>query len=449
MRGMQARRQDFVLGLTAIVLFSLFIGTVLFIAQPRRGATRQIVVEFPHERGLSPLKAGSAVLLSGAIEVGQVKRVEIRQVGSTGPGSAPRTVVVAVAQVDASLPLYGDCQITTDMPLIGGTGTIVITNVGTPGIPLPDGPIEGQPPQGMAAFAQVSRRLTAPGGLIDRLERALDPDAAGSLLAKLSATLSDVNAITASLRQELTPAQRNTLLSKLHLILDDVNATTASIREQMQEEGGTSLMARLQRALDTLHSALSEALLALQENRPVLRQTLASVEHSTRRVDEELLPRLSKELDGQQAGSLLAKIHAALDRMNAALADVQVAAEAGKRMVVLNRPAVDRLIQNLHIASEDLTLGVREVVLDPSRLIWGPGPARENRLVLLSAARDFVQAAAYLDDAAARLEAIQQAGGGHEILALPEQELEAVREALRSAFARFEQAEKYFWEQMK
>jgi len=447
---MQVRRQDFVLGLTAIVFFALFIATVLFIAQPRRGATRQIVVEFPHERGLSPLKAGSPVLLSGAIEVGRVKRVEIRQVSDETPGkSTPRTVVVAVAQIDASLPLYGDCQITTDMPLIGGTGTMVIANVGTPGVPLPDGPIEGQPPQGMAAFAQVSRRLTAPGGLVDRLERALDPDAAGSLLDKLSTTLSDVNAITASLREELTPAERKTLLSKLHLILDDVNATTASIREQAQAEGGTSLMARFHGALDTLHAGLSEGLLALQENRPVLRQTLASVEHTTRVVDQELLPQLSKELDAREAGSLLAKIHTALDRVNGALADVQVVTDAGKRMVVLNRPAVDRVIQNLHIASEDLTLGVREVVLDPSRLIWGPGPARENRLRLLTAARDFVQAAAYLDDAAARLEAVQQASGGAQTLAVPEQELEAVREALRSAFARFEQAENYFWEQMK
>lgn len=61
---------------------------------------------------------------------------------------------------------------------------MVIANVGTPDVPLPPDHIDGLPPQGMAAFALLSRRLLAEGGLVDRLDTALDPDVEGSLLTR-------------------------------------------------------------------------------------------------------------------------------------------------------------------------------------------------------------------------------------------------------------------------
>ena len=398
---MKARRQDFILGIVAIIFVALFVGTVLFVAPSLREDTRPIVVQFRHEDGLAPLKSGSMVLLSGALEVGHVTDVEYREVDG-------HTLIVVAAEIVKSLPLYGDCEITTDMPLVGGAGTMVIVNVGTPGVKLPNGPITGAPPQGMAAFASVSRRLTAQGGLVDRLDRMLDPDAEGSLLNKVMLSLADVNAMTMELRTQLSAEEQQTLLGKLHLILSDLNATTSAVREQLQVDSSASLLAKVHTALDTVHSSLSEVLGMLTENRPAVRNTLASVEHATRIIDEEMIAKLRAEFDPESPTSLLAKLHVAMDHMNASLADVQVVAESGKRMLLLNRPEVESIVANAKEMSEELSLGVKELRLNPAKLIWGPPSAQADKLGVLTAARDFAQAATYLDDAAARLEAIME-----------------------------------------
>ena len=67
---------------------------------------------------------------------------------------------------------------------------------------------------------------------------------------------------------------------------------------------------------------------------------------------------------------------------------------------------------------------------------------------MFDAARSFAEAAMYLDDAAARLEAMTQHAGATRTPAQT-QELRRIREALRDAFGRFEQAERYLWEQMR
>lgn len=447
---MAGRKQDFVLGLTVIALFALFLATVLFLAPTMRAATRPIVVHFRHEDGLAPLKEGSLVLLSGAIEVGYVKRVEAAEREIESPrGPRRHTVIIVEAEVDVSVPLYGNCEITTDMPLVGGSGTMVIVNVGTPDVPLPPDHIDGLPPQGMAAFASLSRRLLAKGGMVDRLDTMLDPDAEGSLMNKVMFSLADINALTAALRTQLGVQEQKTLLGKVHLVLDDLNRTTATIRDQMQADTGASLLAKLHAALDALHADLTEGLAMLQENRPAVRHTLASIEHAARVMDEELLANLRTELDPANPQSLLAKLHGSMDGINASLADVQVMTDTGKRMLVLSRPRIEGILANVTEMSEVLTQTSRDIQRNPAKLLKGPGKGQESRLGVLTAAHDFAQAATDLDSAAARLQAILELGPADARVPDSDEEVRAIYEALRSAFDKFERAEAFFWKEMK
>jgi hypothetical protein len=448
--AMKTQRQDLVLGLVAIALLGLFLATVLFLAQRVGGVRRPIVVHFRHEDGLSPLKAGSQVLLSGAIEVGVVKEVEVREL-EVGPAGAPRrqTVVIARAEIDESLPLYGDCEITTDMPLIGGSGTMVIVNVGTPGVPLPADHLWGQPPQGLAAFAALSRRLTAEGGIIDRLDRMLDPDADGSLLNKVMLSLMDINAITGELRTQLTAAERESLLRKVHLIMDDLNATTAAIRQQTDAAHAGALLARFNAVLDVAHGSLAEVLGMLEEGRPLVQETLVSVEHAARVIDQEMVANVRGELDPTDPGSLLSELHTAMARVNGSLAEIQALSATGNRMLVLSRPQIERVLANLREVSEELTLASKDIRLNPSKLLWPPKDREASKLDVFAAARDFAQAATYLDEAAARLQAVMDVAPEGEMRATADPEVRAILDSLQGAFERFERAEAFFWEQMK
>ena len=60
--------QDFVLGTVVLALVALLLGTVMFIYPTFGGDVRPLVVEFDHVAGISPVKKGSPVLLSGALQ---------------------------------------------------------------------------------------------------------------------------------------------------------------------------------------------------------------------------------------------------------------------------------------------------------------------------------------------------------------------------------------------
>jgi len=447
---MKTRQQDFALGLTAIVFLVLFVATIVFLASAYRGATQTIVVHFRQEAGLAPIKPGSPVLLSGAIDVGQVTKVEPREITVESPrGPQRRAVIVVEAEIDRAIRLYGNCEITTDMPLVGGSGTLVIANIGTPDVPLTDRPIEGLPPQGLAAFSAVSRRLTAEGGLVDRLDRMLDPEADGSLLNKVMQSLADVNAVTGELRTQLSVAEQRTLLGKIHRILDDLSATSTALREQMRADNAAGVLAKVNAGLDVLHHDLSELRTLLAENRPVLHSTLTRIEHTARVVDDELIAGLRAEFDPRSSTSLLGKLHVAMDRVNASLADIQAMSDAGQRVLVLNRPQIEAILGNLKEMSAELTQASKELRLNPSKLIWGPPEPQKGKLDIFMAARDFAQAATLLDDAAARLQAILQVRPAGTPLADTDQEVHEIYESLRGAFERFQRAEAFFWDQMK
>jgi ABC-type transporter Mla subunit MlaD len=448
---MRQRQQDFVLGLTAIVFLGLFLGTVIFL-YPNLGARGQeLVIHFRHEDGMAPLKPGSAVLLGGSIAVGHVRDIHIAAVqDKPGAGRPEHTIFVVRTEVEAGLKLYGDCQITTDQPAIGGSGFVTILNVGTPGHLLVQ-PIEGRAPQSFqAAIGSLSRQLLAEGGLVDQLNDAVNPKLEGSLMFKVMAIVDNLTAMTRELRTQLDPEQQKTLLAKLHLILDDVAAATTMLRAQLKDGDETAALEKMHIALDRLQEGLTQANTLLADTRPLIMDTLTSVAHSAQTLDQDLLVRLQHEMDPESPTSLTGKSHRAMDQMNASLDNLVTLSADGQRMLAVNRPTIEEAVRNLKATSEALLHGVQEVALNPSKLIWGPGSQRGKQELAFQAARSFADAASELNDATGRLEAVMRTlPSGGPLTAANAEELETVRAALRASFERFERAETALWDLLK
>lgn len=446
---MKSRNQDFALGIVVLAFLALFVGTILFITPRWTGPTKSYTVDFAHDRGVAPLKPESPVLLAGAIQVGKVVEVGPFSKAPQRAGE-PRQLLIRVRiAVDDELDLYDDCEITTDQPPVGGGGVVVITSTGKSGRPQPlSQPIRGLPPQSFAAaIGNLSRALLGPGGIVEKVDRAVDAESPGSLMQKLLATLDDVNRITASLKTELSTHEQQTLLAKLHGILDNVVLTTQRLSQQVDAQDGAAVLAKVHTALDHLTTALREIQGLVGENRPVVLETLGHVQSMTRAMDESLTPVFQREFARDDPDSLLNQVHRSFETLNRSLNDVAAITGDTRVLLASNRPAVQRVVDNMKETSDKLRVGVQELLLAPWRL-FSPPASELKRLDVFEAARQFAEAASHLDDACLRLEAIVKASseGGP---SASREEIRQVQQGLQAAFERFRNAESYLWEKMK
>jgi ABC-type transporter Mla subunit MlaD len=449
---MKSRRQDLMLGIVVLVFLALFVGTVLFVYPTLSGDTRQISVRFRHEQGLAPVKPGSPVLLSGALQVGKVLDVRTGLEPAKSPdGRDEHLVIIVDAEIEADLKLFQGCEITTSQPPVGGGGVLVIRDVGAPSAAEVTGPIDGLPPLGLsAAIDTLTEQVLGPDGLLRKVDGLLDASAEGSLASKIGKSLDDVNAMTRTLRGQLDPGEQDALITKLHSIMQNVNDTTAALRAQLATGEGdkATLIARVHLVLNELESGLAEANAMLKENRPAVRQTMASVESVTRQMDGELLAAVKTELNRDDPSALLGKLHASMDRINTSLDNVVTVTDTGRKLVVMNRPLVEGTLENLKEASDQAKSLLMEIVLHPWRL-WRPPTEEVKKSDAFVAAQHFAEAATRLDDAASRLQAVVASSPPDGDLLGSQDEIRAIQDSLKSAFERFQTAEDYLWEQMK
>lgn len=446
-------RQDFILGFTTLAILSILVGSILFLV-PRVGqATRSIEVHFKHTDGMAPLKKGSPVTLNGALPVGKVTSIELidRPANPAIGGTSELTVVVR-AEVWQSVTLWADCQITTDAPPIGGGGALVILDIGTIGRKLDfSKPITGLRPQSLqATVAQLSRRLLGPGGIVENIENAVSPSANDSIVARILVSLADVNAMTQQLRMQMTPAEETSLLAKIHRITDDIVSTAASLRAQTEGGNETAVLAKVHAILDHVLAGLREITETVQENRPLVKATMTHVEETTRAVNEQMIRALLAEFNREDPGALLGKLHVAMAHLTTSLENVEVVTDTGRRIVVLNRPLIDSTLANFKSTSDELKAAMVELRLAPWKILFKPTPEEIRQMGVFEAARMFAEAAAYLDDASARLEAARAISPGADGAAhLDDDDLRSIREVLRGAFDRFEKAENYLYEKIQ
>ncbi len=447
---MESTKQDFLLGLTVLVMVALLVGSFFFLMEGPlfKPETRQLVVHF--EEGIARLKAGSPVLLRGAVDVGDVASVDL--LGGSGR-DLTKPIIVITAEIERDkITLFKDCRLTTSEGVIGGGGSLVILDVGTPerGVLPEDQPVDGEPPQSFqAAINQLSERVLGPGGLLEDVEFALDRDRAGSLMYKILVSLDDVNAMTGSLRRELTAGEQEALIGQLHSILDNVNQLTGSLREQVDPQLRESLLAQIHVMLTRMNEMVVRAQELVDESAPRLASALTHVESAARTLDESILGPLAAEFDASAEGTLLAKVHTSMDSVVATLGNVEAVSRQGREMIVLQRPALARTIGNLKAASETLAAGLNEIRTQPWRLLNPPTEAEKSRIIAFEAARQFAQAARRLDDVTTQLEALEATATDDGTVYADPATVERIRVELEQAFKRFEQAEAYLWQEMR
>ncbi len=443
---MKLKSQDFVLGVVVVAMIVLFVGSVTFLAPRAAILMRTVEVRFEHDSGLTPIKPGSPVVLGGALQVGKVIGVR-REYASDGM----RLMIVATLSLDSDLQLYEDVEITTDQPPVGGTGIVVIRTVGSPGTkPHLGGPIDGLPPQSLAAaIGLLSAQVLGPNGLLAKVDRELDAERADTFAFKVRASLDDVNAITGELRRQVDAGQSSSLLGKMHSVMDGVSESIGEVRTALGRSGASGLLARVDTLLESLGHAVESARAMLEENRAPLRSTVARLESASATLNDDLLASVRAEMDRENPDGLLGKLHRGMDRLNAGLADLESSADGVEHLVTVSGPQLERTLANARAMSEQLKLASDEIRVAPWRLLYRPSAGETQKMSVFEAARTFAEAATYLDDAAARLEAVTASAARRPDDAAAQAEVRAIRDAVREAFARFQKAETYLYEQLR
>jgi ABC-type transporter Mla subunit MlaD len=258
--------------------------------------------------------------------------------------------------------------------------------------------------------------------------------------------LDDLNEVTGHVARQVNPDQREALMNKLHLVLDNVNATTASLRAEMATTTEGVLLAKVHDALDSVNRGLAEVTGMLEENRPVVHETLLGVERTTRTLEHEIAAPIAAELNRENVRSLLAQLHMSFELINTSLADIQEVSSRARTIVTLNEDRFNRLITDVSETAVHLKSASKDLRRNPWRLFYRPSLEETKQLNIFDAAREFAEAAARLDDSAARLDALIKLHGGQVPADAPE--LAEIAGRLKETFEDYTQAEEALWKQL-
>lgn len=446
---MAKERNHFSLGLWVIVVFVLFFGGLIFIGGQSWGQQlRDYVVRFPATYALPDEIKPGAFVYCGALSVGRVEQVELREGDSE---LEPPLWAYLHIQVDRVVPLRSDCRIVARGPLLGGTGKLIILDPGQQGALLESGAvIEGAETGSFeAALDALNAELDAsrPASLLALVKTQLDPADAGSVVAKIHRSLDDVNEATARLAMQLDSAEQDALLAKLHEILNNVNLTTRRLKSEMETETDATMLFKIHAALDSVNSGLTDAAGILNENRPVIRDTLAGVRRTTDTIENDVVGPITEELNRANVSSLLSELHASVKVANESLAAIRDVSNRARSLAVANEERIDRLLADVAETAAHLKGASKDLRRNPWRLFYRPSLEETKQLNIFDAAREFSEAAARLDDSSARLRIVLEQHGG----SLPSDapELKPILDHLEQTFEDYTQAEQALWDQLE
>jgi len=444
---MPAERNAFKLGLTMILFIVLLVGILVFFA-PRGGGDVVFTVCYPHNRLTTVLKPGGLVRCGGDT-VGSVVSLELKEMKDPASGM-PTLFTLITFRVDSRIGLREDCRITPVGPLLGEGGQLVIQDRGDGKVLAEGQMIKGNPGADLTNLMQIvadQLDVKEPTSLLAMIRTQLDSGDPGSMIGKILKSLDDVNAVTAALNREFDIREKATLVAKIHGIIDHLNEATQLLRDQMDQEKDAALMSKLNRTLDTLQGGLQTVVAMLNENREPLTQTVASIRNTSEILEQQIAARIAEQLDLSNAAGLLAKIHVSIDRLGRSLDDINAITGATREVIVLNKEQISGMLANFKETSDHLKGAALEIRRSPWRLFYQPTLEEVAQANVFDAARAFSEAASKLDDAAARLQAVQAAAGTQ--APLGDEELIRIRGQLEQTFANFVKAETALWQELK
>jgi ABC-type transporter Mla subunit MlaD len=432
-------RNNVIVGLFLILSLALAVAISFWLggAGERIGRKARYTVEFPAEIGAAGIKRGSPVTIAGQ-PAGRVLGVEPWTQDASG-----RTVLVGMrveVSIDRSITLYDDATATLVVPLVGGLSSI---NIGSSGgvspeaVPLaPGATLRGIRGPGLLAQAgikpedidQLVRDLrTGVGNFNEISERAkrmaatLEPKF-GPAVDDAAATVANVRAATEDLRvlSERFPGEGGWV--------DRIDAVLTATKETMGK--APKLLDDASAAIETGRGALGEAKDAIAENRARVSKLLDDADAAVVRVRDEWVPRGTKLLETADAAASSGRT--LIDDLNL--------------IVDREAPQVRQTLTNIRLASASARLAVEEIRANPLRLLRGPSKAQQEREPLYAAARTYAEAVGDLRVASESLDSVLarvgNAGGVGTAGGVNPAEIQTLTEALRSAFAEYERAER-------
>jgi len=446
-----AKQQNyFSLGIWVIVIAVLLFASLIFIGGRQWGQTwRSYTVRFPATYALpDEIKDGAQVFCSGAL-VGRVDQVELRRVQGDNRETPGLWAYLNIRILDL-VELRPGCRIVARGPLLGGGGKLIIQDPGSGQPALPeDAVIDGI---ATGSVDQAIDRLTAelnprnPAGMLALVKTQLDAANRRGILAKIHASLDDLNAITAQVARQLSPHQQEVLMSKLHQVLDNVNQTTAELRAQTTLNADDTLLAKVHTTLDDLNRGLHHAAGLVEENRASIHNTVLTLERTTDRIDRNVVGPVASELNLANTRGLLNQVHTALDKVNGSLADIEAVSKTARTAVVLNQDRFDQLMLNISEAAAQLKGASKDIRRNPWRLFYRPSLEESRQLNIFDAAREFSTASTRLEDSAKRLAALMETYGGQ--IPLDDPDLAGLCRHLEETFEDYGRAEEALWNEL-
>jgi cob(I)alamin adenosyltransferase len=249
--------------------------------------------------------------------------------------------------------------------------------------------------------------------------------------------MDDLNAISAVVRTQLDEDQQASLLTKIQKTMDNINATTAALRGEMDKSDSAAAIVRIHQVLDNLNVSMASARKMLEISQPKIVSAVTHVENTARRIDEDISVKLAKELDKNDSGSLLAKLHGSLTSAQAGMDNLKQLTQTGKEVLVLNRDNVQSVIDNFAETSAHLKATAKEVRRNPWRLLYKPDQQEREYANLLESARAFSDAAGALDQANTKMK--MMASMNPQGIDPNDSQMRLIREQLQKAFCDFEQ----------
>ncbi len=446
---MPTERNALRLGITTLVVLTLFFTAIIYIGGSSFDSRVPIVVLVKHDLKIPRIKAG-APIVCGPQQVGVVTSVKTIERPTSPPHDGETDLYFEIdGQVNAVIDLRSDCRIAVEGQILGDQGQLTIEHRGTDAKRAsPAHPIEARAIGFASDLAMITSQFDEqdPKSLISQIKSQLDAASPVSFVAKIHRILDDLKGVMFNLKQTVDPSVQTALVNKIGSILDHITAITATLDRQMSPGDDRMMLSKIHHSLDLIDRALATVADTIDENRPDVRSTVVSVEGIVAKLDGDVLPAVQNELSATNADSLLAKTHAAFDKLNQSLEDIDVVTHKAKRIVTRSEDRIVTLVQNAKVASDHLKAATKNLRLHPWALIHQPTATESKQKFILDAVREFTEASAHLDDCIGQLDAMLEAEDGH--LTDDDPTLQAIRKEIKSATDRFGKTEKALWEQL-
>ena len=243
-----------------------------------------------------------------------------------------------------------------------------------------------------------------------------------------------------NLKEQFNPDDPNSLVAKIDITLDRFGDITQAVKLQLDETNELTLLARLHAALAKLNSGLTEIEDLIKTNKTPVTETIASARKVAQDLERDM-PEMTKRIE-----SALTNANDAMAAAKVALADADELIKTTKEMILVNRPTVDDLVRNFQEVSINLKMASRQIRRAPWKLVYKPKKDELHIQGIIDSAGDFAAAAERLDNASLQLRAMVEHAGPTD---MNTEDIRKMIAELETTFERFRVAQERFWQELK